>query len=107
MTAVTGQSAAVRDAGRRTPPRVVFVWELPDGTGGLAAGAVVLEVTVEGEEFAAALACGGRRVEIARPAPGVVEWDSERGMWHAGAPGLLVATWREGEAMPLYARTPL
>jgi hypothetical protein len=107
MTAVTGQSAAVREPGRRKVPRVVFVWELPDGTGGLGAGAVVLEVTVEGEEFGATLACGGRRVEIARPAAGVVEWDGERGMWHAGAPGVLVATWREGDTTPLYARTPL
>jgi len=105
MTALSRQSAAVRAPERRTLPRVVFVWELPDGPGGL--GAVVLEVTVEGEECGAALVSAGRRIELARPAPGVVEWDQERSMWHAGAPGLLIATWREGEPAPLYARTPL
>jgi hypothetical protein len=106
MTTVSRQSAAT-GAQRRVTPRVVLSWELPEGTGDLGPGVVVLEVAIEGEEFGATLVCGPRRAELARRVPGVVEWDAERGMWHAGAPGVVIATWRGGDEAVLYARTPI
>jgi hypothetical protein len=106
VSTIAGQRGRV-EADRRAPARVVFVWDLPDGTGGLGAGPVRLDITMEGGRFSAMIVCGASRQELGLAVPGVIEFDQERAMWHAGAPGVLLATWREGEAAPLYARSPL
>ena len=112
ITAVGAKPLAVTDNlnfGNPERPEVMeLTWSLPEGTAGLA-GPVQLRIVIEDKTCAATLVHGLGRVELERPTPMALERDDERGLWHAGAPGIFTATWRDtaqGREI-LYARTPI
>lgn len=108
MTTISGNRVRVEVVGPAARA-IVLSWQLPEGTAGLRGGPVMLDVTLNGDACGAVVTCGERRVDLVTRAAAVVERDSERGLWHAGAPGVFVVTWRESAEGPevLYARSEL
>jgi hypothetical protein len=111
MGIVAGQRTSERALERAAHPRLTLSWMLPPGTGGTRGpDKPTLEISIEGETCSAALIAGGRRVPLVRPAPATLVFEPENNLWHADAPGVIAATWREtadGTIQVLFARTPL
>jgi hypothetical protein len=101
----------------RARPRLTLSWSLPPAPAPAASLSRLaaqtrrtLEIIIDGTSATASLRADGRQTELARPTPLALVFERENGLWHADAPGLIAATWRERSGRPpevLFARTPL
>src|SRR4051812_44275400 len=86
--------------------RLTLSWSIPRAPGSRS----LLEITIEGESARASLVDDGRRTTLAGPTPVALIFEPEHNLWHADAPALIAATWRQQDGGPpqvLFARTPL